>query len=106
MKRSPTWLGAVLAALGLGLGLVGPTVAMAGPANPAPARLTFEEHVRPILKAQCFACHGDEEKPKGHLDLRLARLITRGGESGPALVPGRPDKSLLWERIDADEMPP
>src|SRR5438876_5244 len=34
-------------------------------------RLTFEQHVRPILKAHCFQCHGEEEKPKGKLDLRL-----------------------------------
>ena len=33
--------------------------------------LTFEQHVRPILKAHCFQCHGEEDKPKGKLDLRL-----------------------------------
>ena len=68
--------------------------------------LTFEAHVRPILKAHCFDCHGAEEEPKGKLDLRLARLMKRGGESGPAIEPGMPDASLLLQRIKAGEMPP
>ncbi len=68
--------------------------------------LTFEAHVRPILKAHCFDCHGAEEEPKGKLDLRLARLMKRGGESGPAIEPGKPEASLLLKRIKAGEMPP
>jgi cytochrome c553 len=72
----------------------------------AAARLTFEKDVRPIFKTYCFQCHGEEEKPKGKLDLRLARFIKRGGESGEAIVLGKHDESLLWERVDADEMPP
>jgi mono/diheme cytochrome c family protein len=71
-----------------------------------PPRMTYEQHVRPILKAHCFQCHGEEEKPKANLDLRLARLLILGGESGPAIEPGRHEESLLWERIDGDEMPP
>jgi hypothetical protein len=67
--------------------------------------VTFEKHVRPILKAACFQCHGEEDKPKGKLDVRLPSLMTKGGKSGPAVVPGKPDESLLVERIEADEMP-
>ena len=67
---------------------------------------TFERDVRPILKAHCFQCHGEEEKPKGKLDLRLVRLMKQGGVSGEAIVPGSHEESLLWERIDDDEMPP
>ncbi len=66
---------------------------------------TFEKDVRPIFKANCFHCHGEEAEPKGHLDLRLLRLMTVGGESGPAIVPGKPSESLLWNRIESDEMP-
>jgi hypothetical protein len=51
--------------------------------------LTYEQHVRPILKAHCFQCHGEQEKPKAKLDLRLVRLLRRGGRSGEAIVPGR-----------------
>ncbi|MBW3541029.1 MAG: DUF1549 domain-containing protein [Planctomycetes bacterium] len=69
-------------------------------------RLTFERDVRPILKAHCFHCHGEEGDPEGGLDLRLRRLIAAGGDSGPALVPGEPSKSYLVERIAGGEMPP
>jgi len=68
--------------------------------------LYFETAVRPILKARCFHCHGEEEQPKGGLDVRLVRLITKGGESGSALAPGKSAMSLLWHRIDSGEMPP
>jgi hypothetical protein len=68
--------------------------------------LTFEQHVRPILKARCFHCHGEEGDPEAGLDLRQVRRMQAGGESGPAIVPGDPDASLLLQRIRAAEMPP
>ena len=73
----------------------------AGPAD----RVSFDTQVRPILKALCFHCHGEEARPKGKLDLRLVRLMHAGGTSGPAVVPGKPAESPLWERVAADEMP-
>src|SRR5437764_8487632 len=57
--------------------------ALAGPslwAADGPA--TFEAHVRPLLRAYCFDCHGEGEKLRGGLDLRLRRLIVKGGENG------------------------
>src|SRR5487761_476670 len=75
-------------------------------AQSAQADLTFEQHVRPILKAHCFQCHGEEGLRKGGLDLRLKRFIEKGGESGTVIVPHRPDASLLVERIRSGEMPP
>jgi hypothetical protein len=80
-----------MAASGLGEGFVVPV---------------YERQVRPIFKAYCFTCHGEIDKPKGGLDLRLRRLIARGGRSGPALVPGKPEESLLYERLARHEMPP
>ncbi len=68
--------------------------------------LTFERDVRPILKAHCFLCHGEEPKPKGELDLRLVRLIRKGGESGPAITEANAHDALLWQRVDSNEMPP
>ncbi|HEY0551653.1 MAG TPA: c-type cytochrome domain-containing protein, partial [Verrucomicrobiae bacterium] len=73
-----------------------------GLAAPSPI---FEKDIRPILKAHCFDCHGEGEKLKGGLDLRLRRLILRGGDEGPAIVPGKPDKSLLFKMVHEGEMP-
>ena len=68
--------------------------------------MTFEQHVRPILKANCFHCHGEEGKREGGLDVRLARLILAGGDSGTALIPSDTQASLLLERVRSGEMPP
>ena len=73
-------------------------------ARAAPA-LTYEKDVRPILKAQCFQCHGEEGELKGKLDVRLARFLLKGGKSGPAVVPGQPAKSKVVELVTKGEMP-
>ncbi len=73
----------------------------------APKGVTFESSVRPILKAHCWHCHGeDDQEVKGGLDTRLARFLLKGGDSGPAVVPGKHSESLLYERMAAGEMPP
>ena len=66
----------------------------------------FETHVRPILKAHCWHCHGEVEEMKGSLDARLARTLLHGGDSGPAIEPGDHAHSLLYQRVVAGEMPP
>jgi Protein of unknown function (DUF1553)/Protein of unknown function (DUF1549)/Planctomycete cytochrome C len=71
-----------------------------------PAEVTFERDVRPILREYCFDCHGATEDKKGNLDLRLVRFMVAGGDSGNVLVVGKPDESLLIERVAANEMPP
>jgi len=68
--------------------------------------VTFEKDVRPILKAHCFQCHGEAGEREGELDLRLRRFIVSGGDSGPAIAPGKVDESLLLERVASGEMPP
>ena len=58
--------------------------------------LTFEHDVRPILKAHCTSCHGEEEKPKGGVDLRLRRFMDKLTEDGDhVLVPGKPEDSEM-----------
>jgi hypothetical protein len=76
------------------------------PAQADAGGLTFERDVRPILKANCVRCHGEDGQLKGKLDLRLRRLAVRGGKSGPAVAPGDRDGSRLYRRIRAGEMPP
>jgi len=66
----------------------------------------FETEVRAILKAHCWQCHGEAGEKKGGLDTRLARSLIRGGESGPAIVPGKHADSRLFKRVASGEMPP
>ena len=61
--------------------------------------LTFEKDVRPIVKAHCTHCHGEEEKPEGGVDLRLRRFMDE------VVIPGQPAKSKLVEVIRSGEMP-
>ncbi|MEO5953422.1 MAG: DUF1549 domain-containing protein, partial [Chloroflexia bacterium] len=61
--------------------------------------------IAPILGAKCFVCHGRREQ-QGGLDLRTRASILKGGRSGPAMIAGDPDQSLLVQRIAKQQMPP
>jgi mono/diheme cytochrome c family protein len=68
----------------------------------------FEKVIRPLLVAKCFGCHG-EQKQKGDLRLDSLAAMLRGGESGPAVVPGKPEQSLIVTAVRHNEqlkMPP
>src|SRR4029079_17357951 len=70
----------------------------------------FEKKVRPVLVANCYQCHSASAKElQGKLRLDTKEGIRKGGETGPAIVPGKPDESLLIKAIrheDGMEMPP
>ena len=57
------------------------------------------------LNVKCLLCHG-RRRQEGGLDIRTRESLLRGGVSGPAIVPGKPEESLLIKRIVAEEMPP
>ena len=57
----------------------------------------FETKVRPVLAANCYDCHADMRSGGLRLDSREAML--KGGKSGPAIVPGDPEKSLLIQAV-------
>ncbi|MBY0229082.1 MAG: hypothetical protein K2W96_07375, partial [Gemmataceae bacterium] len=57
----------------------------------------FEKRIRPLLVEKCLSCHGD--KPKGGLRLTSRAALLQGGDSGPAVVPGKPDESLLLKAV-------
>lgn len=59
----------------------------------------FEKQIRPILANRCYECHSAEKKTKGGLALDTAASTLRGGDTGPALVAGDPEKSLLIEAV-------
>jgi hypothetical protein len=71
-------------------------------AEPAPS---FANDIRPLLEAKCVRCHGEKVK-KADLDLRTPAGLLKGGESGPAVVAGKPEKSPLYEKLHKGEMPP
>ncbi len=66
----------------------------------------FETQARRILKAHCWHCHGEETELRGGLDTRLVRLMLKGGESGPGLIPGNHAASVLFQKMASGEMPP
>ena len=68
-------------------------------------QVVFEKDVLPIFTKNCFNCHG-KSSPQLGLDLRSARLVGRGSQNGPVVVPGSLDKSPLWSKISSREMPP
>ena len=88
-----------------------PVIALAR--NPATGELRpelrefFEKQVRPLLIRRCFECHGGA-KAGGGLSLASAKGWRAGGESGPVIVPGQPEQSLLIDAINyrLREMPP
>jgi mono/diheme cytochrome c family protein len=75
---------------------------------PTPAQIEFfESKVRPVFAANCQKCHSGG-KQKGGLSLDSIASILAGGDSGPAIVAGKPDESLIIEAVNYKglEMPP
>ncbi len=76
-------------------------------ANPAHVEF-FEKKVRPLLATRCHECHGAKQQ-KGNLRLDSLAGVLAGGDTGPAVEPGKPDKSLLVDAIrygETYQMPP
>ena len=63
-----------------------------------------DKDVRPILEKNCFQCHGENLK-MANLDLRSRELILKGGNTGPALVPGHAAESLIYKRVTGQQTP-
>jgi mono/diheme cytochrome c family protein len=105
-------LASVFAGLLLGsvAGAAPPAVSPPLAASPEHAAY-FEQHVRPLLVQHCYECHSDKSKPlQGNLALDKKVGWVRGGDSGPAIVPGKPDDSLLVKAVtykdENVQMPP
>lgn len=65
----------------------------------------FERDVLPILEATCTKCHAGNSAQAG-LDVRSRASLAKGGKSGPAILPGDAEGSLLLKKITSGEMPP
>src|SRR5438093_462914 len=70
-------------------------------AEPTPDQVEFfEKRIRPLLLDACYKCHSTtSEKLKGGLMLDSREALLKGGDTGPAIVPGNLEKSLLIEAI-------
>jgi len=68
----------------------------------------FEKHVRPVLAEHCYSCHGSKKQNAG-LRLDTTAGLRAGGDSGPVIIPGQPEKSLLIRAVRRETdspMPP
>jgi len=88
--------------------LVAPLAALvasvARAADDAPEAPNFVDHVQPILRDSCLACHRGSRAKNG-LDLSSVQKILAGGSSGAAVVPGDPDGSLLLQVVEHARQP-
>jgi uncharacterized membrane protein len=79
------------------------------PTTPVADKVDFAKDIAPVIKDMCFKCHGGE-KVKGKFKLNTKALAMEGGESGKAILPGKPTLSKFYTSlIDKDEdvlMPP
>jgi hypothetical protein len=64
----------------------------------------FKDEVLPVLERSCVKCHSPQNK-MGGLDLSTFAGFMAGGASGPAIAPGKPERSLLWIMIESGKMP-
>ena len=77
-----------------------PSSSATAPADPAALEF-FEKEVRPILVARCYECHsGTSKRLEGGLRLDSLAAATKGGDTGPAVVPGNTKESLLVDAIN------
>src|SRR5258708_24475741 len=79
------------------LGLLALPWMLAGETLTPEKREFFENRIRPVLAQQCFICHTNSKMAGLRLDSR--EDILKGGKSGPAIVPGEPEKSLLISAV-------
>lgn len=67
--------------------------------GPAPKDMEFfERRIRPLLAQNCYSCHGGDNQ-FGSLRLDSQARVMKGGKSGPAVVPGKPEESLLIKAV-------
>src|SRR5262245_30460136 len=100
MTRSLAQQGLVLAALALCFCLPAKLAAADRDTPDAAALEFFEKKVRPVLVEHCFKCHSTQAKKlRGGLHLDSRQGFLTGGDSGPALVPGQPEKSRIVEAV-------
>ncbi len=111
-RKALAVLGLWIAVLAAGVGPVGAQTQAkkSSPRRFSPRQIAFfEQRIRPVLVKHCYKCHSQKAKEvQGELYLDTRQGLLEGGQSGPAIVPGKPEESLLLEalRWESLEMPP
>ncbi len=79
---------------------LGPEIAAAAEPKATPEQIEFfEKKVRPVLINRCYTCHSADTQPHGELRVDDRNGLLTGGDSGPAVVAGHSEQSLLLRRI-------
>jgi hypothetical protein len=90
------------------LGTVAVRAQLAAPTPAASAAIDYTRDIQPILEKYCYECHG-RSKARARLRLHGPDFIRKGGQSGPAILPGKSQQSELMRRVldpsDDDRMP-
>jgi len=90
------------------LGLFAAAFAAEPEKKPSAADLAFfEQKIRPVLVEHCYSCHSASSKrgPRGGLRVDTREALRHGGDSGPAVIPGKPTASWLLKALRGDEAP-
>ncbi len=91
----------VLSAIAMAFGAAGSDL---GAQEKKPPKITFDDHVKPILKQKCFSCHNPDKK-SGDLDMTNYTNLMQGGGSGVVIQPGDSSGSYLYQLITHKEEP-
>ena len=98
-----TWFPCVLVLTSSTVGLAADETPASTPnasaSSASPASALFLAKIGPLLQRKCAGCHGDGDELAGELDLRGRTGLLKGGENGPALVAGQPEKSPLFVAV-------
>jgi len=91
-------LGVLSASIGMAMTGVRDTVA-AKPSDSTTREISFNADVMPILKRECLPCHAEDNYNPSELSLDSHELLMEGGKHGVPVVPGDPEKSILFQKI-------
>jgi WD40 repeat protein len=84
--------------------LLSPPAVRAQPTIDPNKPISFMEHVAPLIKEHCFACH-DSKKRKGKFDMTTFERLAKGGDRGEPFTAGKPEESTLWTFTSGQEEP-
>src|SRR5262245_24761484 len=101
VSRMPKFLFSLLL---VSFGLVFLPIARNNAQEAQPSEAQVEKKVSSILKLKCLQCHG-EAVQMSNLDLRTRESMLKGGDNGPAIVPGNAGASRLYRRVTGLEKP-